>query len=114
MIWDLEFKIFKTLEIREDVRKEYDNAKSRLALLDSQLEEQEKNKTLKDEELATIKDHKEICERDLSRYEAQMKQVDLEIYGSKPTEEYPDGVVGIQHQLDSLYELKVMVKKYEV
>src|SRR3990167_2591322 len=37
MIWDLEFKSFKTREIREDVRREYDASKARLSAIEEQI-----------------------------------------------------------------------------
>lgn len=107
MIADFEFKRFKTEEIREDVRNEYDALKARLQALETQ-----EKQPLKKEELAKLKDQKALTERDLKRYEDQMKGLDLEINGSKKTNEYPEGVNGIVHQLDALRELQEMLKEY--
>lgn len=108
MIEDLEFKIFKTKEIREDVRKEYSNAQARLSAIISSIE----NFKGEEGDKARIEDQKVLCERDISRYEAQMKELDLEVNGSKPTNDYPDGVTGIYHQIDSLRELQEMLKDW--
>ena len=103
MISDLVFKRFKTGEIREQVRQEYDNHKARLSSTEERL------KTEKDKKL---EDDKVILEREIGRLEAQMKQMDLDIFGSKPTDEYHNGLEGINHQIDALQELKVMVREY--
>lgn len=108
MVWDLEFKRFKTREIREEVRQTYDNQKSRQFSLKEQLN----NKELKKEELANIKDEIERLDVQLKRYEEQMKGLDLEVEGSKPTNELPDGHDGINQTLDSLRELQQMIKSY--
>ena len=108
MVWDLEFKRFKTREIREEVRQTYDNQKSRQFSLKEQLN----NKELKKEELANIKDEIERLDVQLKRYEEQMKGLDLEVEGSKPTNELPDGHDGINQTLDSLRELQQMIKDY--
>lgn len=110
MIEDLLFKRFKTLEIREEVRQEYDNQKSKLAVLDVQIKSREP--TLKKDELAKLADQKVLIERDIERYLGQMKGLDLEVHGSRATNEYPEGVQGINDQLESLRELVGMLREY--
>lgn len=110
MIFDLEFKIFKTKEIREDVRKEYEFMKSRIATLTSQIENFPKEKD--QAEKARLEDDKVRAERDATRFEAQMKNIDSEIYGEKPTADNPNGIAGITDQIDSLRELKGMLKSW--
>lgn len=105
MVWDLEFKRFKTLEIREEVRQEYDNLKSKRCVVETQLEGNPKDK-------ATLEDSKTILTRDIDRLEGQMKSLDMEVFGSKATAEYPNGYDGINQQLDALHELKEMLKSY--
>lgn len=107
MIYDFEFKIFKTKEIREDVRKEYDFMKSRIATLTSQIEN-----FMGKAEKARLEDDKVRAERDVARFEQQMKNLDIEIYGIKPSAENPDGVSGIVDQIESLRELKGMLKSW--
>mgnify|MGYP001574832216 CR=1 FL=1 len=110
MIWDLEFKVFKTREIREDVRREYDQSKSRLSILEEQITNWPKDKDEGDRK--RLEDQVVLLKRDVERFEAQMKQLDLEVNGAKPSMEYPDGVQGINHQIDSLQELKGMLKEW--
>ena len=112
MMLDLEFKRFKTREIREDVRQEYDNLRSRLQILEERIKTQKDNPTMEEGDIKRLDDQKVLLERDISRLKDQMKALDLDIQGSKPTNEFPDGVAGIQQQLDGLQELKVMLKDY--
>ena len=112
MIWDLEFKREKTKMIREEVRVEYDTTKARLEVIDTQIKSQKEKPTIKEGDIKRLEDDKILIERDLKRYESQMAQLDLDVDGSKPTNELPDGAIGINHQLDSLRELKGMIKDY--
>lgn len=106
-IWDLEFKREKTLTIREEIRQEYENQKAKLEVLQARI------KSEKDEaERKKLDDNEALLTRDIERFEAQMKGLDLEVSGSKPTEEYRDGVQGINHQIDSLHELRMMLQQY--
>ena len=110
MIWDLDFKVFKTREIREDVRREYDQQKARLSTLEEQIKNWPKDKDEGDRK--RLEDQVVLINRDIQRFEAQLKQLDLEVSGANPNNEYPDGVQGINHQIDSLQELKVMLKEW--
>lgn len=112
MIWDLEFKQFKTREIRESVRVQYDDCKMKLNLVNTQVEKEEKEPTITPDELGRLKDQVVILTRDMERYLGQLKTMDLDVNGAAPSSEFPDGVVGITQQLDSLQELKIMVKDY--
>ena len=107
MIWDIEFKIFKTKEIREGVRQDYDAMKSRLSNYEKILNEW---KGKDDEaEKKRVEDDIVRAKQDVERLEAQMKQVDLEVYGSKKTAEFPDGATGLTHEVESLRELTGML-----
>lgn len=106
MLWDLGFKRYKSEEIREEIRQAYNVLKTKLDNLE------EKIKNAKSENLAGLQDKKIIMERDLKRYEDQMKGIDLDIFGSKPTSEYPEGIQGIDQQIDALIELREMIKEY--
>lgn len=112
MVLDLEFKRFKTLEIREEIRGEYDVLKSKRYVLEAQIQSEKEKPTMKKGEAARLDDQKVLFDRDISRFEEQMKALDLEVYGSKPTQEYPEGVQGIVQQIDALQELKVMLSDY--
>lgn len=111
LILDLEFKRFKTREIREELRVEYDNLKNRLSVLLAQIENEKTKPTMPKEEAARLDDQKVLMERDLERYLNQMKGLDLEVEGSKPTSDYPEGVQGITQQIESFRELKDMVQE---
>ena len=142
MVWDIEFKRFKTREIREEIRQEYDNLKSKLSVIQTKIASQKKDPTKiceihnpgegkekvhKDKgkcECEYIDNHIEIAEiegqydqeillsRDIERFIGQMKGLDLEIEGCKPNAEYHDGVQGINDQLAALRELQGMLKDY--
>jgi hypothetical protein len=130
MIWDLEFKRFKSLEIREEVRMQYDSLKAKVQMvkdriktfpeLDPELVKleysdikliDEKKKKWSDEE-NKLDDEKILMERDIQRYEGQMKQIDMDVHGANASVDRPDGVQGLDHQLESLQELKGMLKIY--
>lgn len=112
MIWDLEFKRAKTQMIREEIRMEYDNLKSKLSVLEGEIKTEKENPKMEKGEAARLDDRKVLIDRDIERFIGQMKGLDLEVNGSKPTEEYRDGVQGINQQLDSLRELQGMLKSY--
>lgn len=110
MVWDLEFKKFKTAEIREDVRKEYDYMQSRIDTINKSIQDFPKNKDKA--ERARLEDDKVRAERDLGRLKGQIEHLDLDIKGSKPTNQYPDGVSGIEDQINSISELTKMLKNW--
>jgi chromosome segregation ATPase len=109
-IWDLEFKRFKTREIREDIRIEFDQARARLAPVEEQLKTLDEKKDK--ERIEELTKQLTMVTEDANRYLAQMKHIDVEVAGSGPTEEYPDGFQGINQQLDALRELEQMIKDY--
>lgn len=112
MIWDLEFKKFKTKEIREEIRQIFDTNKAKLQAAQERYKKEEKAKKLNKDEMNRIDDDIVRLKKDIERNEGQLKSLDLEIYGSKPTAEYPQGVQGIDDQLEGLYELISMIKTY--
>lgn len=142
LIWDLEFKRFKTREIREEVRQEYDSQNSKFAVIDTQIKSQLKDPTKvcevhnpekgaeakhKDHgkcvceyidnhmdvnEIERLYDQKTLIKRDIERFLAQIKNLDLETEGSVPTPELQEGYQGIAQQLDALRELQGMLKSY--
>ena len=111
-IWDMEFKRFKTLEIREDIRKEYDNTRSKCHTLSEQIKQHKLEKKLNKAEIAKIEDQLTLLERDRLRFEEQMKAIDIEVKGAKASMDYPNGVAGINQTIDSLRELKDMLRDY--
>ena len=112
MIWDIEFKRAKTQLIREDIRVEYDNMRSKLATLENQIKSQKEKPTMEAGDIARLDDQKVLLDKDIERMLGQMKALDLEVEGSGKTNEYPDGVQGLNQQIDALRELKIMLKSY--
>lgn len=142
MIWDNEFKKEKTLTIREEVRREYDGTRAKHNIISSRIKAQLKDpnkiceihnpekgkekvhrskgkctcvyieKHVPIDEIEKLYDEKEILELDQARYVEQMKKMDLDVHGSKKTNEFPEGYDGIDQTLDALRELKVLLADY--
>ena len=112
MIWDLSFKVHKNREIREEVRQEYDQKKSKFSVLSAQIEAQKGNKTMEDGDVARLDDQKVLLERDIKRHEEQMYELDAEVMGTKPTQENPQGAQGTNNTIDGLRQLQTMLKSY--
>lgn len=110
LVWDLEFKMFKTREIREDIRKEYAQMKARLFTVEEQIKNFPADKDQADK--ARLEDQKVLLDKDTLRFQAQIEQLDIEVEGTKPTEKYPDGVDGIVQQIGSLKEVQTMLKDW--
>jgi len=110
MLWDLEFKTFKTKEMREDIRKEYDFMNARIEAIDTTIKNWPKDKD--EGEKKRAQDQKVLAERDRDRMKEQIKQLDLEVGGSKQTNDYPEGVSGIGDQVDGLKSLQAMLKDH--
>lgn len=110
MLWDLEFKVFKTREIREDIRKEYDFMLSRIESIDAQIKNFPADKP--EEERKTLEDQKVLAERDRDRLLHQIKTLDVEVEGARPTAEEPNGHEGINMQIDQLRELADMLRSW--
>lgn len=108
MIWDLEFKRFKTMDIREGIRKEYDFMLSRVA----SIEEAIKNFKGKKEDKATLEDQLTLATNDADRLKRQIENIDAEIHGAKPSQTRPEGVLGITEQIDSYRELRAMLAEW--
>lgn len=105
-IWDLEFKVAKSGQVREGIRQDRDRAKEHLNILEARL----KNK-LEKEEKAKLEAEKTKFEDDVKRYEAQMQMIDAEINGVKAEGSNP-GQAGILDTLASLAELKQMYHQH--
>jgi hypothetical protein len=112
MIWDLEFKREKTLMIREEVRREYDGTTAKLNVVETQIKSLPEDRKLWTDEQRRLDDKKILLEKDREKYIQQMKVMDLDVHGSKKTNEFPDGVDGITQQLEALRELQGILKSY--
>lgn len=108
MTWDLEFKLFKTKELREEVRKQYDRVKETVDALNIEIQKRVDQKD-KQETLLALEEKKKPAVNDLKNLTEQLGAFDQEIEG---TQLNPDGTPSIQSQLDGLYELKLMLNDY--
>lgn len=111
-ILDLEFKRFKTLEIKEDIRKEYDNCKAQIQLHTEKYKAEQKIGKLNKDEMARIDDSKVKAEAERDRLLEQIKGLEREVSGAKPSNEEPNGYDGIEQTIDSLRELQEMLFDY--
>jgi len=114
-IYDLEFKRFKTLEIREGIRKEYDQLRSRLEILSTQIKAESEPGKMKDtdkDNFGRLEDQKVLLEKDVEKMKNQMAGLDIEVHGSKPVPDLPEGHNGQTQQLDGLRELVSMIREY--
>ena len=112
MIWDLEFSRSKTRRIREEVRKQYDDRRAKMAALDEQIAEQAKKPTMEKGEIARLDDKKVLFKKEEERFLAQLKRMDVEVNGSERTEEYKEGHIGLDEQIDAFRELIIDFKEY--
>jgi hypothetical protein len=111
-IWGLEFRRFKTLELREEIRGTYDTVKARLKALEDDIAKQKVNPTMEEGEIKRLDDKKVLMEKEIKGYEDQLKNLDVMIYGSKATAELPQGYVGLNQELDLNRESIESIKKY--
>lgn len=111
-IYDHEFKRFKTLEIRDEIRQTYDNVKAQIALHKEKYEEEKKLGKLSAGDLARIDDKRVKFEAERDRLEKQMKGLDREVYGAKPSAKEPNGFDGIEQTLEAYRELVGMLSDY--
>ena len=106
MVWDLTFKVYKSLGVREEIRVEYDHMKSRIDSMETQLESAEGDVKAK------LEDDKVIAEREKDRLEKQIQAIDLTINGSVPTEQYKDGVLGVTEKIEEYENLVGVIDDY--
>lgn len=124
MIWNNEFKRFKLITDREAVRREYDNARSKLYILETQLKSFPEDKAKWTDEQKRVEDKKTLIVLNIEGekngdgsvakqgYKDQMRDFDLEINGSGKTNEFPKGLQGVNQQIDGLRELQALTKAY--
>ena len=113
MVWDLEYKRFETQEMREEVRQEHDSLKSVHSSLVEQIKEEKKKGKMSKDELEKLDEKKELMEkRDIVKAQEQLTALDLSVQGSKPCSDYPEGVQGINDQLDTIRILQGRINKY--
>lgn len=111
-ICDHEFKRYKIRSEREAIRQNYDSIQSKLDLLNTQIESEKEKKTLEKGERARLDDQKILLEKDTETYLEQMRILDAEVEGLAPSKDYPQGIKGVNGQLDQLHELIAIIKDY--
>ncbi len=105
-VWELEFKVSKSRQVREGVRQDRDRAIEDIARLEAQIAQEKDKDKLKELEAA-----KATFADNVKRYEAQMLMIDKQINGFAGTET-EEPVIGILEQLKSLAELREMYKQH--
>lgn len=105
-MWELEFKIHKARQMREDARLRRDRAVEAIHQINKQLEtEKDKDKI---QQLNTDKQQNEAFQKS---YESQMRMIDEQIQGVEETPDSPSQV-GLNETLKGLAELRQMYKDY--
>lgn len=104
-IWEYEFKVAKSRQVREGVRMDRDRATEAANNIDMGL------KTAPEEQKAKLEADLKAMQDNILRYEAQMKMIDDQINGGAATEANPAGI-GILEQIKSLTELRLMYLDY--
>ena len=112
MIEDMEFKRYKTLYVREQIRQEYDGVRSKLEILKTQIASEKDKPTISVDEFKRLEDDVVRLNQEVERKVAQMKSLDIEVQGSKPTQELPEGHQGINETIEGLRELIHVTKQY--
>lgn len=103
-IWEFDFKVMKSRQVREGVRQDRDRAIEALQKIEAQL---------KGAPTPELEAQKKTMTENISRYESQMQMIDRQIMGYTPpegTQEEP--TVGISEEIGSLSELREMYKSY--
>lgn len=104
-IWEMEFKINKSRQVREGVREDRDRAVENVNSLTAQIPNaNEEIKKRMETDLAVHSDN-------VKRYEAQMKMIDDQIAGVPASGENP-GQQGLMETVASYVELRNMYKSY--
>lgn len=99
---ELEFKLFKVREMREERRKQYDRSVETLDALTKQLEKENTDETKKTLEL---KKEEQVLYQ--TQVKGQIDTLDMEITGSKE-----HGVQGVIEQIEAARELEKMYRSY--
>lgn len=111
-IWDMEFKIIKSREVREGVRQDRDRAIENIQMIEAALN----NPNITEEYKAKAESDKAVYTDNVSRYEKQMKMIDDQIRGVKATpatetDEGNPGIQGITETVEAYIELRNNYKK---
>lgn len=105
-IWEMEFKLSKSRQIREGVRLDRDKAMEAINNIVIVLEK-ENNEDKKEQ----YKKEKANFEENIKRYEKQMEMLDKQINGFIGDETH-EPIVGIIEQIKSYTELRLMYQQH--
>jgi len=105
-IWEHDFKILKSRQIREGVRQDRDREVENRNILETKLPKETDEKVKE-----SLAEQLKVSTEKITRYEAQMKMVDAQINGVKPNDDNT-GVVGVLETIESLSELRKMYREY--
>lgn len=105
-IWDLEFKIAKSRQVREGVRQDRDRALEAVNQITLRIEGTKDKDAVK-----KLEEEKAKFEDNAKRYEAQMRMIDEQVNGVPAEGENP-GQQGLLETLASLTELRSMYRDY--
>lgn len=105
-LWEYEFKVSKSRQVREGVRQDRDRAVENVKRLEVIMKEEKDA-----QKLALYVVEKDKHADNAKRYEAQMKMIDEQVSGTPANDEGPgqEGIIGI---MASLTELKKMYVDY--
>ncbi len=105
-IWELDFKVAKSRQIREGVRQDRERAVEALQQVTAKLAG-----TANETDKAALQKEADGFTENVRRYEAQIKMIDEQIVGKPAAGEDP-GVEGINDRIRALSELREMYKQY--
>lgn len=117
LILDLEFKRFKMQEVREEIRDTYDARKAQILSIQERIKLENDKKSddktkMSEGDIKRLEDDIVRSEADRDRFLNQIKGIDLQLDGAKPSPENPEGAQGMEEQLEALRELKDMLRDY--
>lgn len=107
VIWELEFKIAKSRQLREGIRQDREFAVENVAQIEARLKQKDISKEEKEQLETSLAIHKD----NVQRYERQITMVDNEINGIPANGEDP-GQEGIKDRIAGYAELREMYKSY--
>lgn len=105
-IWEQDFKVSKSKQIREGIREDRERAIEAVQKVTAAIHA-EKDKS----EKSALEKEKEAFTDNVKRYEGQMKMIDEQINGVPAKGEDP-GIEGIKDRIKALAELREMYKQY--
>lgn len=109
LIWDMEFKRYQLLRKREDYREQYDNAMSKQSALKAQIDSITASGAVADGKLT---DQLVLLDKEIENHKEWMDGLDAEVNGLPRSNEHPEGVQGINQQIEALIDLRSKTKDF--